>query len=129
MLYPAAYSASVALSQVISTKIPLSVVDTSVIRTAAVGIGCMLYLCSGSIATPTPGVVALSVLSGIIMFAAAAAYITMCRCYGVVSTGLMTTAFSFLFSTMGGAYLGETVPLKTYAAMLTVMVGMLIASA
>jgi len=128
MIQPAAFSAAMAMSQVISARIPLSVVDTSVIRSAAIGIACLAYLGTGRVAMPSFGVTLLSVLTGVIVFFAAAAYIAMCRQHGVVSTGLMTTAFSFLFSAAGGAYLGETVPLKTYAAMLTVLAGIVLSS-
>lgn len=124
---PALYSAAVSTSQVISTRIPLTVLGTSAIRSAAVGVACAAFLATSSAApslgdTP-PWVVALSVLSGVIMFFAAIAYISMCRDIGVVATSVSTTAFSFAFTAIAGAAMGETVGLKTLAAMAAIVGG------
>lgn len=120
-LGPAAYSAAVATSQVISTKIPLTVAGTNVIRSAAVGIACIAYLAMSPVApvlTKTPGwVLSLSIASGVIMFFASIAYISMCREIGVVATSVATTAFSFFFTALAGFAMGEAVTLKTVAAM------------
>lgn len=125
LLVPAAYSASVSLSQVISTKIPVTVLETSVIRSAAVGVACLTYFAVSKSApdvTKLPAwVTGLSILSGVIMFFAAVVYVTMCRKFGVIATGVTTTAFSFLFTTIAGNLMSETVPLKTYAAMVITM--------
>ena len=124
---PAAYSAAVSASQVISTRIPLTVMGTSTVRSAAVGLACAAFLAlPGStpslVATP-PWVLALSVASGVIMFFAAAVYISMCRDLGVVATSVSTTAFSFAFTAIAGAAMGEAVTLKTVGAMAAIVGG------
>jgi hypothetical protein len=130
LLLPAAYSAAVSVAQVISTKIPLSVVETSVVRSAAVGVACVAFLAghesAPSVTSLAPWVTALSVLSGVIMFFAAIAYISMCRRIGVVATAVTTTAFSFLFTTAAGAAMSEHVPCKTYVAIAVVMAALVI---
>lgn len=127
-LKPALYSAAVSTSQVISTRIPLTVLGTSAIRSAAVGLACAAFLATSpaapSVMETPPWVVFLSVLSGVIMFFAAVAYISMCRDIGVVATSVTTTAFSFVFTAIAGAAMGETVGLKTLLGMAAVTGGL-----
>ena len=126
----AIYSLAVTASQVISTRIPLTVLQTNVIRTAAVGLVCASVL---TFAKEAPNVLeiphwvtALSVLSGVVVFFAAVAYTTMCRKFGVVATAITTTAFGFLFTTIAGIVMGEKVRAKTYVAMAAVLLAIVI---
>ena len=122
VLVPVLYSAAVSVSQVISTKIPITVIDTNVIRSSAVGAGCILFLMTSKSAPSVFNlplwVTALSVLSGVIMFFAAVTYVCMLRQYGVIATGMMTTAFGFIFATIAGNLMKEKVAAKTYVAMI-----------
>ncbi len=124
---PALYSAAVATSQVISTKIPLTVVATNVVRTSALGAVCIALLASGhgpDLSGTPAWVLALSAASGAIMFCATVAYISMCRELGVVTTSVYTTAFSFFFTAVAGAAMGERVTARTAAGMAAMVAGL-----
>jgi len=130
LLTPAAFSAAVATSQVISTKIPLTVLGTNALRTAVLGVACAAWLFlskdAPSLGALPAWVPALSVTSGALMFGATLVYISMCRDIGVVATSVSTTAFSFVFTAMAGLWMGEVLTWRTFASMAAIVAAIVI---
>lgn len=125
MIEPLLFSAAITASQTISKSIPLSVIDTSILRFASVGSACALYLflTPGKI-TASYTTIFLSILTGLILFSASALYIHLVRTNGIMSTCITTTSFSFIFTVIVGCVLfKERVTPKTAFAMAVVASG------
>jgi drug/metabolite transporter (DMT)-like permease len=123
---PLLFSAAITASQTISKGIPFTVFETNVIRFAAVGALCAMYLfvSPAKIKGASCATILLSVLTGLILFSASALYIHLVRTHGLVSTCITTTSFSFLFTVLAGrVLLKEHVAPKTMAAMAVVLAG------